>query len=270
MPVLEGCAVAVVGLDLVVCVGLGLVRLVDVSRLDVLVLRRFALVRHVILQREKVESLCTRRRIVKNLPSMQEFPIPGAFSSIAAFAEELDAASYPGGGSAAALVAALAASLAAAAADRSRAGWEEAGGARAQAQALRRRAIELAERDAAAYAAAREALAQRSGDVAPGGGERQARRDWQLGSAVEQAAGPPLELAARAADIAELAAVIATRGAGDVRADAVVAAMLAAAASRAAAQLVQVNLVVGEQQPGVVARRYADAAAAAAAAAEAG
>jgi methenyltetrahydrofolate cyclohydrolase len=201
---------------------------------------------------------------------VQEFAIPGAFSSIAAFAEELDTHPYPGGGAVAALVAALAASLAAAAADRSRTGWDEAGGARAQAQALRRRAIELAERDAAAYAAARDALARRLLEPGVTPGAQQAARDWQLGTAVERAAGPPLELAATAADIAELGGVIATRGAADVRADAVVAALLAAAATRAAAQLVQINLVVGEQQPAVLARRYADAAAAAAAAAEPG
>jgi methenyltetrahydrofolate cyclohydrolase len=201
---------------------------------------------------------------------VQEFAIPGAFSSIAAFAEELDAHPYPGGGAVAALVAALAASLAAAAADRSRTRWEDAGGARAQAQALRRRAIELAERDAAAYAAAREALARRGLEPGVTPGEDQAARDWRLGTAVERAAGPPLELAATAADIAELGGVIAMHGAAEVRADAVVAAMLAAAATRAAAQLVQINLVVGEQQPAVLARGYADAAAAAAAAAEAG
>jgi formiminotetrahydrofolate cyclodeaminase len=202
---------------------------------------------------------------------MQEFAIPGAFSAIAAFAEELDAHPYPGGGAVAALVAALAASLAAAAADRSRTGWDEAGGARAQAQALRRRTIELAERDAAAYAAAREALARLARETGIGpDGEDQAARDWQLGTVVERAAGPPLELAASAADIAELSAVIAVRGAADVRADAVVAAILAAAATRAAAQLVQINLVVGEQEPAVMARRYAAAATAAATAAEAG
>ena len=202
---------------------------------------------------------------------MHETAFPRAFASIAAFAEDLDAHPYPGGGAVAALVAALAASLAAAAADRSRTEWEEAGGARAQAQALRRRAIELAEHDAAAYATARDALAHSR--LEPGVGsatQEQATRDWRLGVAVEKAAGPPLELAATAADIAELAAVIATRGASDVRADAVIAAMLAAAATRAAAQLVQINLVVGQQDASIQAGKYAEAAALAAATAEAG
>jgi formiminotetrahydrofolate cyclodeaminase len=181
---------------------------------------------------------------------------------------ELD--SYPSAGVAAAQVAALAASLAAAAADRSREQWEEAGGARAQAQALERRAAELAERDAAAYAVARAALDRRPLDPDAQAVEDQQARDWRLGSAVEQAAEPPLELAANAADIAELAASIAHRGASDVRADAVIATLLAAAAARAAVRLVQVNLVVGRDQQRVsMARAYEEAAAAAAASADA-
>lgn len=202
---------------------------------------------------------------------MSQSAFSGAFASLAAYAEELDTHPYPGGGAVAAVVAALAASLAAAAANRSRSGWEEAGGARAQAQAFRRRAIELAERDESAYAAARDALAEsRLGPRDASATDEQATRDWRLGVAVELAAGPPLELAATAAGIAELAAVIAVRGAPDVRADAAIAAMLAAAATRAAAQLVQINLVVGQQEASVKARNYAEAAAAAAAVAEAG
>jgi formiminotetrahydrofolate cyclodeaminase len=174
-------------------------------------------------------------------------------TAITAFAEELDeGGAQPVSGAVAALVTALAASVAAAAAERSRADWNEAGGARAQAQALRRRAVELAERDAAAYALAREALAERVDD-------------WRLGDAVERAAEPPLALAASAADVAQLARAIADRGAGDVRADALVAATLAAAAARVAAHLVHINLVVGgDQQPAVLAQSYAESAAAAA------
>jgi formiminotetrahydrofolate cyclodeaminase len=177
---------------------------------------------------------------------------------------------YPSGGSAVAQVAALAASLAASAADRSRR-WEEAGGARAQAQALHRRAVELAQRADEAYAVARQALSERGlGAGTEPADEHQQARDWQLGVAVEQAARPPLELAAKAADIAELAGVIALRGADDVRADAVIAAELAAAAARAAARLVRINLVVGrDPQLVAVARSYAEAAAGAAASADA-
>jgi methenyltetrahydrofolate cyclohydrolase len=177
----------------------------------------------------------------------------------------------PSGGAAAAHVAALAASVAAAAADRSRERWEEAGGACAQAQALRRRAIELAEREQGAYAVAREALAQR-GRPRPAGSprEHQQARDWRLRVAVEEAAAPPLELAASAADIALLAGVRAAQCSDEVRADAVIAAELAAAAASAAARLVQINLVTGgETQFAVAARGYAETAAAAAASASA-
>lgn len=219
----------------------------------VLFLRRIALVLHLVLR-------CGSWNPVHKTVNREESSLMGK-----SFAEELDTDAFPGSGTVAALVAAQAASLAAAAAHRSRAGWEEAGGARAQAQALRRRALELADRNAAAYAAAREALAQPRSEAPD---EEQAARDWRLGVAVEQAAGPPLELAASAAAIAELAAVISTHGADDVRVDAGIAAILAAAAARAAAQLVEINLVVGEQEASVRARAYAQAAAAAAAGAE--
>ena len=112
---------------------------------------------------------------------------------------------------------------------------------------------------------ARDALAERAATPS----RDSAERDWRLGVAVERAAVPPLELAATAADIAELAREIATRAADDVRADAVIAAVLAAAAARGAARLVAINLAVGGKQPDAVARRCAQAAAAAAAAAEA-
>ena len=175
------------------------------------------------------------------------------------------------GGSAVAQLVALAASTAASAADRSRQAWNEAGGARAQAQALHRRALELAERVEVAYAAAREALAQRAATAAEGStDEHQHARDWRLGAAVEEAAQPPLELAASAADVAQLAQAIAARAADEVRADAVIAAELAAAAARSAARLVEINLIVGRDQRFIeAARRYAEMAAAAAAAADA-
>src|SRR5437588_477846 len=81
----------------------------------------------------------------------------------------------------------------------------------------------------------------------------------------ERAAEPPLELAANAADVAELARAIADRGAGEVRADALIAATLAAAGARAAAHLVRINLVVGgDQEPAALAQSYAATAAAAA------
>jgi formiminotetrahydrofolate cyclodeaminase len=100
--------------------------------------------------------------------------------------------------------------------------------------------------------------------------ERAEVRDWRLGQAVKQAAQPPLELSACALTVAQLAELIASNAAGEVRADAAVAAQLAAAAARAGAHLVEINLVVGgDRQPAVHARELAEAAAVAAAQASA-
>jgi formiminotetrahydrofolate cyclodeaminase len=168
----------------------------------------------------------------------------------------------PAGGPIAGVIAALAASLAAAVADRSRADWEGAAGARAQAQALRRRALALAAGDVDAYAGARAALAQRGDAADP------RVRDVRLGDAVALAAQAPLQIAATAADIAQLACDVATHGSGELRADAVIAALVAEAAARAAAHLVEINLVAGaDEQLVALARRQADAAATAAGAA---
>jgi formiminotetrahydrofolate cyclodeaminase len=189
-----------------------------------------------------------------------EFVAPRLIAGTSRLSEQLAVGSgQPPGGAVAALVAAWAASLAAAAADRSRPEWAEAAGARAQAQALRMRALALAERGAEAHAAAMETLeAARSGDAE----QRADVRDWQLGLAVEASAEAPLELAACGLDIAQLAHLIATHAAGDVRADAAVAAQLAAAAARAGAHLVEINLVVGgEHEPAARARALAQAAA---------
>jgi formiminotetrahydrofolate cyclodeaminase len=163
----------------------------------------------------------------------------------------------PAGGPAAAIVAGLAATLTAAAADRSRDEWAEAGGARAQALALRRRILDLASEDAAAFAAARAALDNRSreGD------------DAQLGETVRLAAEVPLQIGAVAADVAALAGLVAAHGAPDIQTDAAIASLLAAAAAQSATRLVEINLVAGAD-PELVqrARSYADAAAQAAAA----
>ncbi|MFL5861893.1 MAG: cyclodeaminase/cyclohydrolase family protein, partial [Solirubrobacteraceae bacterium] len=102
---------------------------------------------------------------------------------IAALAEDRAGGDdYPAGGVVAGVVAALAASLAAAAADSSRPEWSEAGGMRAQAQALRRRALTLARRDGAAYEAARHEVLKRRADVPPGADDEE--RDRRLGRVV--------------------------------------------------------------------------------------
>ncbi len=154
----------------------------------------------------------------------------------------------PEAGAAAALTVALAASVAAAVAERSRPGWSEAAAARAQAQALRRRALELAERDLAAHADARQRLTARGTD----GG---AAQDWQLGQALSAAAEPLADLAACARDVAQLAELLAGQADADVRPDAAAAALLSAGAARAAAHLVEINLVAGADESLVAAAR---------------
>jgi formiminotetrahydrofolate cyclodeaminase len=175
-------------------------------------------------------------------------------------AELAGSGARPASGAVAAVVAALAASLVERVADGSRAQWPEAAGAVAQAQALNRRARSLAQRGAAAYGEARAAL-----DAVGQGEDTSALRNWQLGKTVAAAAGPPLALAACAADIAQLAAGAAVSGDGALVADAVVAAKLAAAAADSAAHLVAINLVAGSDAERLaLARQRATAAAEAA------
>jgi formiminotetrahydrofolate cyclodeaminase len=218
----------------------------------------FALVLHICLPCGSL-SVAHKTHDPRNSSPVPEYVAPRLIAGTEQLSEQLAAGSaQPPGGAVAALVAGWAASLAAAAADRSRPEWEEAGGARAQAQALRTRALALAQRGAEAHAEALESLlaARSAAKAAPA-----ETRDWQLRIAVEESAQAPLELAACGLDIAELAQLIATHAAGDVRADAAVAAQLAAAAARAGAHLVEVNLVVGGQhEPAARARDLARAA----------
>lgn len=146
----------------------------------------------------------------------------------------------PGAGPAAALTAAAAAALVAMAARFSRDVWVEAGTTVAQAEALRRRALQLAREDAdalEAFLAARDPAAEPRRDA----------RDFQLGRTLARAADVPLAIAETACDVALLALHTADHGDGDVRADAVTAALLAHGAARAAAHLVEVNLASGSE-----------------------
>jgi formiminotetrahydrofolate cyclodeaminase len=122
---------------------------------------------------------------------------------------------------------------------RSSGDWDDAGGAVAQAVALRRRGLRLAAENARAYAAARAALGARPARV----DERQRQiADIHLGDALAVAADIPLSIAEAGVDAAELGALAAENGADDVRADAAGASALAAGAAIAAAHLVEVNL----------------------------
>lgn len=136
------------------------------------------------------------------------------------------------GGSAAALVGAIAAAVVVKVARRAGSPAQAA-----QAAALSRRLAGLAETDAQALGAARAALADasESGD---------ARRDFALGSLLNRAAAVPAEVAEACADVAALAAELASRAGEELGPDARAASWLAAAGARSAAHLVEINLAV--------------------------
>jgi methenyltetrahydrofolate cyclohydrolase len=176
--------------------------------------------------------------------------------------ELLDAAASqeptPGGGSIAALTAACAAGLVTMAA-RNSTDWDAAGGIAAQAATLRRRLEELAPENDEAYQRALAALRR------PHELEAQSR-DEAIGVSLERAAAIPLAIAEVAANVAELAAVVAEEGDPRSRGDAAAAAMLALGATRAAAHLVEINLGVRElDERRLRANRFAADAAAASA-----
>jgi formiminotetrahydrofolate cyclodeaminase len=141
----------------------------------------------------------------------------------------------PAGGTGAALVVAIAAALVAKAARLSRSGWLEAGGAVAQAETLRARALTLAQADAVAYEDALATLGNIE-EIAP------PRRDAAIQDALIRSAEVPLLISQTACDVSQLAADVAEGGNPELGADAAVAALLAGAAASAANHLVDVNL----------------------------
>jgi formiminotetrahydrofolate cyclodeaminase len=164
----------------------------------------------------------------------------------------------PGAGPAVALTTAAAAALVAMAARFSRDSWAEARTSVAQAESLRRRAVELARENADALAAF---LDERESPL----DARPEAHDFHLGRTLTRAADAPLAIAATACDVAMLAAHVAHFGDQNVRADAAAAALLAQAAAHAAAHLVEVNLASADedarvQQARGFARTAADAA----------
>jgi formiminotetrahydrofolate cyclodeaminase len=163
---------------------------------------------------------------------------PSGFSSqtVADFCETLAAeTSAPGGGSVAAIVLGFAASIAAMAARFSSEYWEDAAGAVAQAEALRARALPLADEDARAYESflvARRMPEALEPEV----------RDAAIGAALSRAADVPLAIAETGVDVATLACELVERGNPNLRGDAATAVLLSEAAVRASANLVEINL----------------------------
>jgi formiminotetrahydrofolate cyclodeaminase len=143
----------------------------------------------------------------------------------------------PGGGGSAALTAALAAGLVAMAARFSAAQLPDAGELAARADGLRARAAELVDDDACAYGAVLDAFGL---PREPGSG-----RDQRVREALERAAAVPEEMTEIAAQVAELAARLATAGNPNLRGDSVSAALLAEASARSASCLVDINVALG-------------------------
>lgn len=144
------------------------------------------------------------------------------------------------GGAAAAYACTMGAAMLAHAARSSARDWAGAGGAAAQATALRRRMLPLLQRGADAYAAASAALQAPS--AAAGG-------DDELGAVLWEAARVPLLIAEGAHDIATLGEAIVREGAADARPDAICSCLLVEAAGRAAVGLVEVNLGTPQGDP---------------------
>jgi formiminotetrahydrofolate cyclodeaminase len=161
----------------------------------------------------------------------------------------------PGGGAVAAVSIALAAELIAMTARASAGQWPEGAAAAAQAVALRDRATQAARDEGVAFPAAIEAL--RSSRAATGD-------PVTLGHALDEAAALTVRIAQSGADVADLASFAVTAGHPDLRADAVVAVVLAEAGARAAAHLVAINLAVTQGDARLEAAQGAAASAAAA------
>lgn len=167
-----------------------------------------------------------------------DLPAIDAFARIAAGAGETGTGARGSSGAVAALAVALAADLAAQVAHAS-SGWDGRGGALAQADTIRERAISLAGQVEPAYRAAFAALA-RSLEGSAGGRSGEGDLGDVLGRVIE----PLLGIAEAASDAAMLAELVASSGDTLVRANAVAATMLAAAAAEMSAHLVEVNLLM--------------------------
>jgi methenyltetrahydrofolate cyclohydrolase len=156
-------------------------------------------------------------------------------SSVGDFIDVLAQEEAPGGGSAAAVTVAMAAGLVVMVARASKDYWPDAGGAIGQAETFLARVAPLAQADAEVYRDAVTILRRRE-EVS----ERY--RDQTLRDALEKSAEIPARIVEAGADLACLAALLVENGNPEVRADAMVACVLAEGGARAAATLVETNL----------------------------
>ncbi|HXT46435.1 MAG TPA: cyclodeaminase/cyclohydrolase family protein [Pseudonocardiaceae bacterium] len=145
----------------------------------------------------------------------------------------------PGGGGAAAITAAMAAGLLGMAARFSTGQLIDAASRAAYADRVRTQVAALAEQDADAYQAVLAAFAL------PREPDPQVRRR-QIRRSLERAARVPTEIAEAACGVAVEAVELAKRGNRNLRGDAFTAATLAAAAARSAAELVRLNVELGD------------------------
>jgi methenyltetrahydrofolate cyclohydrolase len=145
----------------------------------------------------------------------------------------------PGGGGSAAVATAMAAALVEMASGLSTDQVEDAADVGAAAGGIRRRALTLADEDAAAYG---RVLA---GYRLPRDREAEARGQ-EIREALEGATAVPLEIARLAADVAGLGNRLVAGGNPNLEGDATAAVLLARAAARAAARLVELNVAQGK------------------------
>jgi methenyltetrahydrofolate cyclohydrolase len=145
----------------------------------------------------------------------------------------------PGGGGSAAIATAMAAALVEMAAGLSTDHVADAAGIGAAAGDIRRRALTLADEDAAAYSRVIDAY-RRPRDSDPDARRRAIRE------ALEGATAVPLEMARLAADVTWLGDPLVTGGNPSLEGDASAAVHLARAAARAAARLVELNVAQGK------------------------
>lgn len=132
----------------------------------------------------------------------------------------------PASGSACAAVVAAAAALVEKSARLSKKQWDGAAGAVERAQALRVESFGLIEEDAQAYLAFVDAV----------------RSQQDVDTAHARTVDVPLRMIRAAAEVTELAVQLASQGNPNLRADAVVGAVLAAAAAQSGLLLIEVNL----------------------------